>query len=124
MIYDTVLFMFVSESVRITDDICSFCGFFGSAPYCSQVLTDLFETVQDASKTVDLKGRAPNGTDFLYFVDTNKANTGVRWVHITTRFETSENRPRPKKINTERDESSQTHLTVFTTLRSFRDKYM
>ena len=32
-----------------------------------------------------------------------------------------ENRPRPKTINTERDESSHTHLTVFTTLRSFRD---
>ena len=26
------------------------------------------------------------------------------------------------RINTERDESSHTHLTVFTTLRSFRDK--
>ena len=54
----------------------------------------------------------------------NKANTGVRWVHITTRFETSQNRPRPKRINTERDESSQTHLAVFTTLRSFRDNVL
>ncbi len=32
-----------------------------------------------------------------------------------------ENRPRPL-INIERDESSQTHLIVSTTLRSFRDK--
>ena len=29
-----------------------------------------------------------------------KANTRVRWAHITTRNETSQNRPRPKTINT------------------------
>ena len=40
-------------------------------------------------------------------------------------MELSEIVPDPRHrmtINTERDESSQTHHTVFTTLRSFRDK--
>ena len=41
---------------------------------------------------------------------------------LQPQFETSENRPRPTTIHTERDESSQTHLTVFTTRQSFRDK--
>ena len=45
----------------------------------------------------------------------DKANWGVRWAHITTRNEISQNRPDPA-INTERDESSQSHHTVSTTL--------
>ena len=33
----------------------------------------------------DLCGKVPD------LCDINKANAGVRWVHITTRFETSQN---------------------------------
>ena len=66
-----VLLMFVSESIQITGDILHFCGLFGSAPYCYQILTNIFGTgqnfekrvksPQDASKMVDFIGRAPNG---------------------------------------------------------------
>ena len=44
VIYDAVLPMFVSESIKITYDILQFCRLFGSAPYCNQFLTNLFET--------------------------------------------------------------------------------
>ena len=73
------------------------------------------ETVQDASEMVDLQLGAPTRTsagrcnvasDVIglapkmdSFAVTHKANTGVRWVHITTRNET----PRksfPTPINT------------------------
>ncbi len=89
---------------------------------------NVWKLFQEAPKIVDLQLGAPTGSNFIQKLskrcDINKANTGVRLVHITTRFETSQNRPRPKTINTERDESSHTHLTVFTTLRSFRDKHL
>ena len=47
-----------------------------------------------------------------------KRVTSIKQIRVFVEFE---NRPRPL-INIERDESSQTHLTVSTTLRSFRDK--
>ena len=116
------------ESIQITDDIWDFFRLFGSAPYCYQFLPDLcesFKSFADASEIVDFIGWVPTRWthwNFRNLVPTrDKANTGVRWVHITTRNET----PRKSSltpIHTIRDESSQTHLTVSTTLRSFRDK--
>ena len=68
MLYDLVLHMFVSESIQIVDDICDFCRLFGSAPYCYQVLPDLFEILKsfaDASKVVDFIGGAPTSSNFV-----------------------------------------------------------
>ena len=65
------------------------------------VLQNMFERFKrflDAPKIVHLPLGAPAPTnfpfffhfpDFLYFAS-NRANTGVRWFHITTRIETSE----------------------------------
>ena len=61
---------------------------------------ETFKNLQDASKTAHLKGKAPTSirmsrkTQLLGV--TYKANTGARGPHITTRNESSENRPRPK----------------------------
>ena len=59
--------------------------------------------VQDAPKIIDVKGRAPisdsvwqNRTSQVDFLLTDKANKGARRLHITTRHETSKNRPQPK----------------------------
>ena len=66
------------------------------------VLQNMFESFKrflDAPKIVDLQLGAPTPTKFSDFPGffrifsdfaSNKANTGVRWVHITTRIETSE----------------------------------
>ena len=56
------------------------------------------KTFPDASKIVDLIGRAPLGSD-VYLFDRNKANMGVRWVHITTRNGTPR-KSSPTPINT------------------------
>ena len=57
------------------------------------------KTFQESSKIVDFIGRAPTGGNFHQNFsrgrDINKANTGVRWVHITTRNETSKKCARP-----------------------------
>ena len=44
---------------------------------------------------VDLQLGAPTRTHLQNLVLHNKANTGVRWVHITTRNETSKKCARP-----------------------------
>ena len=59
------------------------------------VLENRFESFKRflaAPKIVELQLGAPTPTNFRMFVDfaSNKANMGVRWVHITTRIETSE----------------------------------
>ena len=71
-----------------------------------QHIADLFEILKsfaDASKTVDFIGRAPNRgqkrTPWVDFLLTDKANTGVRWVHVTTRNETPR-KSSPTPINT------------------------
>ena len=86
------------------------------------------KTLADALKIVNFIGRVPLGEDFTPYgsilpicVPCNKANTGARWVHITTRNETHR-KSSPTPINTKRDESPQPHLTVSTTLRSFREE--
>ena len=62
MMYGAVLLMSVSKSVQITVDIWQLFRIFRSGSYCNQVLTNLFETfknLQDASKIIHLKRRAP-----------------------------------------------------------------
>ena len=68
----------------------------------SMVLQNLFESFgkyRDAPRIVDLQLGAPTPTKLLDFRQFStilpdfasyKANTGVRWAHITTRIETSE----------------------------------
>ena len=49
-VYALMLLMFVSASIQIADDMCHFYRLFGSAPYCNQFLTNLFETFKNLSK--------------------------------------------------------------------------
>ena len=105
VMYGAVLLMSVSESVQITAGICQFSRIFRSGSYCHQVLTNMFETfknLQDASKTVHLKGRVPTSIRMSQKVAllgvTHKANLGVRWVHIIIRNETHrKSSPTPNK---------------------------
>ena len=67
-----------------------------------QNLFETFKRFQEAPKIVDLQLGAPTPRIFGFFwilwefarifpdFASNKTNTGVRWIHITTRIETSE----------------------------------
>ena len=130
-----------AQKTKNTDGIWRVCRFFGTAPYCNrflQVLQLLFETLksfQDASKNFEKfsgcfkNGRFTVGSAYPHtfsqilsnFNDLgwhDKANTGVRWVHITTRNETSQNRPRPRTINTGK-RWSYSNFTIRHSLRYF-----
>ena len=63
-------------------------------------LSKVVETFQEAPEIVDLRLRRLPRKILSKTCYINEANMGVRWVHITTRFETSQNRPQPKTINT------------------------
>ena len=80
-----VLPMFVSESIQITDDILHFCGLFGSAPYCYQVLTNLFEACQNFSGCIE-SGRftvgAPTVDQVVYMGTTITTRNALYGYHV------------------------------------------
>ena len=84
-----------------------------------------FKSFADASKFIDFIRRAPTAANFTQNV--TDTQTAIKQIGVFVAFILQPEMKPPKRvpartINTERDESSQTHLTVFTTLRSFRDK--
>ncbi len=73
------------ECIKRTSDIWKRCSFFEDASYFNRFLKNLFKTSKtfhDASKMIDLKGRAPNGTNLVHSVYTRwewAKSTGDIW---------------------------------------------
>ena len=78
----------------------------------------------DASEMIDFIGRAPIGANFVEILFDRC--TTIKQIRVLVAFILQPEMELPKivpepRINTKKDESSQTHLAVFTTLQSFRD---
>ena len=120
-----------SESLKITDDIWQLCIFFGSDAYCNQFLKNLFEALKKSGWLVNGSFKGENSYlcsicqkwtfQGRFFLTPIKQIRGFVGLILQPEMKPPKIVP-DTRINTKRDESSQTHLTVFTTLRSFRDK--